>query len=105
MDPGVQWDGVSGGVPVLDSMLQPRQHHLLQYVLHLPGGQEGHPQLEEVDDGGKLQQREGGESVAELGHPDLPHKSIVRVHAAIEQSSSQQLYVQTSYLELRGQCE
>ena len=87
MDPGVQGDSVSGGVPVLDPVLEARQHHLLQNVLHLPGWQERHPHLKEVDDAGKLQEREGGKEMAELGHPYLPHQTVIWVHAVAQESA------------------
>ena len=76
--------GVSGGVPVLHPMLQSGQHHLVQEVLHLPGREERHPRLQEVDDGGKLQEGEGDEDVAKLWHPCLPHQTIVGVHTEVE---------------------
>ena len=43
VDPGVERDGVRGGVPVLYPILEAWQYHLLKDVVHLPVREKGHP--------------------------------------------------------------
>ena len=51
MYPCMDWHGVSGWVPGLHLLVQAREDHLVQNVVHDPGGKERHPALQEVNNG------------------------------------------------------